>query len=232
MELKKILLLLALLSVLIGSVFAQDDALAEPEQQNIWSKIKGFFSRIGSWFGGDNGSQLTGKAVDERIIKQQEDIPEREADEYTSEIPLTRDSAEIFIEDKVEDDNLDPADNPDPVGLSAEDTDDRIEESANEEDEAKEIEKQHPTHIIRLTNCSFPVSELNISAGDMVIWENARDGLPIPTTMIIGTNDCAEIKSGIFSPGENFSWIFDSKKEWCIIADGIYTTQAMRISFR
>lgn len=86
------------------------------------------------------------------------------------------------------------------------------------------------THVINLIDGGFEGNgtTLAIKAGDTVIWQNVREAVQFNKAMIIGTQKCSKIKSQIFSPGEIFKWTF-TEPMTCLIVDGIYTTQTMKI---
>lgn len=84
------------------------------------------------------------------------------------------------------------------------------------------------THIVKLTESGFEVNSITIKKGDIVEWHNTRYEGKIPKALVVGTQKCNKIKSSFFMPGEYFSWTFD-KEETCLIVDGIYSTQLMKV---
>ena len=84
------------------------------------------------------------------------------------------------------------------------------------------------THIIKLIESGFEVNSITIKKGDIVEWHNTRYEGKIPKALVVGAQKCGKIKSSFFMPGEYFSWTFD-KEETCVIVDGIYSTQLMKV---
>ncbi|MFH1276698.1 MAG: hypothetical protein ABIH82_06320 [Candidatus Woesearchaeota archaeon] len=93
------------------------------------------------------------------------------------------------------------------------------------------VESKSKTHIVDLIDGGFDVDpttkSISIAVGDTVEWKNIRDG-SFKKAMIIGTRNCNKIKSKIYDVGESYSWKFDQAGT-CLIADGIYTRQAMSV---
>ncbi len=83
-------------------------------------------------------------------------------------------------------------------------------------------EPEFKTHVIKMDDQGFDPQKTTVGVGDKVIWKNIRTG-NIDNAMVIGVRNCREVKSGLFGPGEEFSWTFDEPKE-CVIVDGIMTT--------
>ncbi len=118
------------------------------------------------------------------------------------------------------------------AAADAESADEGSEEtSAEEAKKVEEVPAGPKTHTVALIAGGFAVPSITIKVGDTVTWENVRDGVPIKgfrRGMIIGAQKCSKIKSVFFQPGESFSWTFD-KVETCLIVDGLYTTQTMKV---
>lgn len=86
---------------------------------------------------------------------------------------------------------------------------------------------QTQTYTVNVVDTGFEVPEIRINVGDTVAWQNVREG-KLSKALILGTYQCARIRSGFFFPGEVFTWTFD-KPMTCLIVDGIYTTQSMSV---
>ncbi len=84
------------------------------------------------------------------------------------------------------------------------------------------------THIVKLIEDGFEVDSITVKVGDKVEWHNTRYEGKIPKALVVGVQKCNKIKSSFFMPGEYFSWTFD-KEETCVIVDGIYSTQLMKV---
>ena len=118
------------------------------------------------------------------------------------------------------------------------DGEDEIEENGSVEadtvfEEIEEVDEvEEPTgaitHPVPLINTGFDVNgTLEIKVGDSVEWHNIRTGTA-KKAMMIGGSGCNKIKSGVFNPGESFSWTFEEAGS-CTIIGGIYTTATMKI---
>jgi len=83
-------------------------------------------------------------------------------------------------------------------------------------------------HLVKLIDGGFDTVELKIKVGDIVEWKNLRTNPSFNKALIVGAQKCSKIKSSLFLPGESFEWTFDEKGT-CLIVDGIYTTQVMRV---
>jgi len=92
-----------------------------------------------------------------------------------------------------------------------------------------EVEKkaEPKPRMVNLMEGGFSTETLRIKAGETVEWKNVRSGR-FKQGLIIGTRNCREIKSDIYDPSESFRWTFN-ERETCVIADGIYTTETMKI---
>ena len=90
--------------------------------------------------------------------------------------------------------------------------------------------KTGENHYVNLIDGGFEKGKevITIKAGDTVIWQNVREKIQFNKGMIIGTQKCSSIKSPIFPPGDSFKWTF-SEPMTCVIVDGIYTTQTMKV---
>ena len=84
------------------------------------------------------------------------------------------------------------------------------------------------TYTVNLIKDGFEIDKLTIKVGDKVIWQNVREGRIIKA-LVFGTQKCAQLKSPMFYPGQVYSWTFD-KAGSCMVVDGIFTTQAMKIT--
>lgn len=83
------------------------------------------------------------------------------------------------------------------------------------------------THTVNLIDGGFDTPELLIKVGDTVVWQNLREGY-VKKALIIGSSPCTKIKSSIFMPGGVYKYTFTEART-CIIADGIFTTQTMKV---
>ena len=102
-------------------------------------------------------------------------------------------------------------------------------EAAKEEVKIEEEPVYDPHHLVEMIDGGFGTPELKIKVGDTIEWKNIRTNPTYPKAMIIGTMKCSKIKSKIYQPGESFSWTFDAKLS-CLIVDGVYTTQTMKVT--
>ena len=91
----------------------------------------------------------------------------------------------------------------------------------------EEIQNRTTSHYVSMIESGFEVPEITIKVGETVAWKNEREG-HVSKAMVLGTKQCQPIRSGTFLPGEVFRWTF-TKAETCIIVDGIYTTQTMKV---
>ncbi|MBI2112770.1 hypothetical protein HYT52_04505 [Candidatus Woesearchaeota archaeon] len=114
---------------------------------------------------------------------------------------------------------------------TSEDTDSEDDDTitGNAVAEVEEVEKkaEPKPKKVNLVEGGFSTESLKIRAGETVEWKNVRSGR-FKQALIIGTRNCREIKSDIYDAGESFSWTFN-ERETCVIADGIYTTETMKI---
>jgi len=78
-----------------------------------------------------------------------------------------------------------------------------------------------------LIDGGFDISELTINVGDTVEWINVRDGR-MDKALIVGVQRCSRVKSSIYHSGESFSYTF-AEPGTCVIVDGIFTTQLMKV---
>lgn len=85
--------------------------------------------------------------------------------------------------------------------------------------------KDHP--VVELIDGGFSVAELTIKVGDTVEWKNTRTGR-YKQAMVIGMQQCAKLRSSMFLSGQSYNWTFNEKMV-CIVADGIYTKQTMKV---
>lgn len=83
-------------------------------------------------------------------------------------------------------------------------------------------------HDVEMNPNGFSPDEITIKAGDSIVWRNTREGR-LGRGMILGTRLCAEVKSGMFGPGESFEWTF-TKPGSCIVVDGVLTTKTMTVT--
>ncbi len=100
-------------------------------------------------------------------------------------------------------------------------------EEKNETNTTIEIVPAPTTHTIEVKKEGFVPAELTIKAGDTVEWKVTRTGY-LHLAMILGTQNCVNVKSKIIDTNGSFKWEFD-KAETCIIVDGITTTQTGKI---
>ncbi len=108
-------------------------------------------------------------------------------------------------------------------------------ESKKEEvEESKASEKQledDSLHIVELIDGGFQMNQLTINVGDTVEWKNVRTNQQYKKALIVGSQKCGKVKSGIYFPGESFKWTFNEPLS-CLIVDGIYTTQTMKLTVK
>ena len=83
------------------------------------------------------------------------------------------------------------------------------------------------THTVNLIDNGFDTPELDIKVGDTVVWQNVREG-HVKKALILAVSPCVQIKSSIFLPGSSYKYTF-SEARTCIITDGIFTTQTMKV---
>lgn len=108
-------------------------------------------------------------------------------------------------------------------------------------EEVEEIPEGPQTYIIKLINGGFDTSAMKVKVGeefttssmsirlnDTIVWENARSG-QYKIALLFGNRNCRGIKSGVFRTGESYNWTFNEVGT-CWVSDGIFTTQAMRIT--
>ena len=105
-----------------------------------------------------------------------------------------------------------------------------VEEVELEVEETTEVESSNSgtTYTVEFVDTGFDPVELTISAGDTVVWENARTGNFLQA-MLIGTRSYTNIKSGLLDFGEIYSHTFDEAGEY-IFVDGILTTYVNTIT--
>ncbi len=82
-------------------------------------------------------------------------------------------------------------------------------------------------HIIEVKKEGFVPAELTIKVGDTVEWKVTRAGY-LHSAMILGTQNCVNIKSKVLNTGESFQWKF-AQAEKCTYIDGITTTQLGKV---
>lgn len=174
----------------------------------ITNKIKfvflSLFLKIGDAFGGDSTEEA------KEVVKN----------ETSTEKNKEKKEAETVIPEVEE-----PAVNTSPT----------LEENLSETTDANETvseqvteENDHKRYTVELVNGGFGIAEpLRIKVGDMVEWVNVRSGT-FKKAMVLGVHNCAKLKSKMYEPGASFNWTFD-KAETCLIVDGIYTTQTMKV---
>ncbi|MBI2666471.1 hypothetical protein HYX13_02570 [Candidatus Woesearchaeota archaeon] len=88
------------------------------------------------------------------------------------------------------------------------------------------------THTVALITGGFAVPTIEIKVGDTVSWVNDRAEVVnkgFRRAMLIGAQKCSKLKSGFFMPGESYSWTFNEPST-CLIVDGLYTTQTMKVT--
>ncbi len=83
------------------------------------------------------------------------------------------------------------------------------------------------SHTVNLIEGGFEESVVTIKVGEKVVWQNVREGR-VTKALVLGAQKCSRIKSSFFGPGEFFSWTFEQPGT-CLIVDGIYTTQTMKV---
>ncbi len=188
------------------------------DEKKITYKAIGFFHRL-KW--GFLSLSLNYNSVpeDKDVIKVKEEVEKiknnnsQKAKENTSKT----DENEVK-EDKAEEKSAE---------VEVEETEVDSETISKETSSEEEEVKSSTVHEIKLTNAGFEFGELEIKKGETVLWKNERDG-KTKKALIVGTQWCNDIKSGIFEYGDSFSWKFD-KVGTCTIVDGIYTTQLMKV---
>ncbi len=83
------------------------------------------------------------------------------------------------------------------------------------------------THAVDLIEGGFSTDSITIKVGDSVVWKNEREGR-YTKGLIIGAQKCRAVRSDFLAPGDSFTWTF-TKAETCLIVDGIYTTEVMKV---
>ena len=117
---------------------------------------------------------------------------------------------------------------------SAEDESDLTEGSAaddandGEEEESESSTLSGTKHVVKLIEGGFSEKELTIKAGDTIVWKNERTGR-VKKGLVFGNQKCRDVKSSFIMAGEEFSWTFE-KPMFCLISDGIYTTQSLKVT--
>ncbi len=96
---------------------------------------------------------------------------------------------------------------------------------------AETILEETPTapeqHVVELVDTGFGVEEINILVDESVEFKNIREGR-YTQALILGTKQCAKIKSGFLESGESFTATFDTVGE-CVFVDGVLTTKTMKV---
>jgi len=100
-----------------------------------------------------------------------------------------------------------------------------LEEPESEVEEEPELEGE--THTVLLENNGFNPATLTIKVGDTVKWKVSRTG-NFKNGMILGTQNCVEVKSKILNNEEEFEWQF-KEAGTCTFVDGIITTQISKV---
>ncbi|OGI64701.1 hypothetical protein A2642_01875 [Candidatus Nomurabacteria bacterium RIFCSPHIGHO2_01_FULL_39_10] len=86
-------------------------------------------------------------------------------------------------------------------------------------------EKNEVVHLVAIRKAGFDPISLTVKLGDVVEWKNEREPkVNLNKAMIVGTQQCAKIKSKILAAGETFRWKAD-KLGSCLIVEGISAVQ-------
>ncbi len=101
------------------------------------------------------------------------------------------------------------------------------EEAAATEDQPEETPATPEKQVVELVDDGFGVAEISIKVGESVEFKNVRAGR-YTTAMVLGTKQCAKIKSGLLESGESFTATFDTVGE-CVFVDGVLTTKTMKV---
>jgi plastocyanin len=83
------------------------------------------------------------------------------------------------------------------------------------------------THVVNLIDGGFEDLKITIKVGEAVAWQNVRENAPAKA-LLLGTQKCSKLKSPFFNPGEMYKYTF-TEPMTCIVADGIFTTQTMKV---
>ncbi len=104
-------------------------------------------------------------------------------------------------------------------------TNNSLEEEASPQASPVEIGPQ--SVYVSLIEGGFEAPEVRIKIGETVAWKNEREGRQ-PRAMVLGTQWCSFVRSGIFGPGEVYRASFN-RTGTCTIVDGMYTTETMKV---
>tara|TARA_Y100000310_G_scaffold276540_1_gene293745 strand:+ start:1236 stop:1808 length:573 start_codon:yes stop_codon:yes gene_type:complete len=155
-----------------------------------------------------------------------DDSTEDTAEEVEAEVVETEESDEVEESQELED--------TDSEAEIEEETEDESENEVETEvvDETNESEidtsSSETTYTIQFVDDGFDPTELTISAGDTVVWENARTGNYLQA-MLLGTRTYTDIKSDLLEVGESYNYTFEEAGEY-IFVDAILTTYVNTIT--
>ena len=141
---------------------------------------------------------------------------------------FTEEKPEVVIAEEVDD-----SDEPEEELTDEPEEPEIIEEPTTEEPEVEDTPDSEPVeegpqqHEVKMVNDGFSETSITVKVGDTVVWKNTRSGT-LKTAMIIGTQECRNARSEIFSSGESYSYTFEEEMS-CTIVDGIMTTQSMKV---
>jgi plastocyanin len=108
-----------------------------------------------------------------------------------------------------------------PVITEPEEGEDEVEEVENDAEDVLDSERPQ-VHTVTVSTTTFAPLTLIVAVGDTVKWDNVREG-SLTDMMIIGTQTCIDIKSGLVPAGQSYEYTFREART-CTIVDGIYTT--------
>ena len=195
------------------------------QANGFWNKLKFYFIDLFSKFSNDDTDTKTIPAVEQVVESVEENITQIE-----EEIEVVEEIIEDVIEN-ISDSNV----TIDTISILNESENETIEDSEleeeiveePEEEPEEEIIEEDDTEVVKFIDGGFNRDEVTISVGDMIIWENLREGT-LYKAMLIGTKAHTNIKSAILVTGESYNWTFTEADEY-VFVDGIITTQSMKV---
>ena len=107
-----------------------------------------------------------------------------------------------------------------------------VEEPVVEEEEEDQaltggaIQIAGDVYEVTINETSFVPTTLTIKAGDTVVWNVIREKT---TSLVLGTRTCINIKSGMLSTGDTFSYTFTEPRE-CIFVDGVIVSAILKVT--
>ncbi len=85
--------------------------------------------------------------------------------------------------------------------------------------------KNEVVHTVAVAKNGFDPITVKVKVGDVVEWKNVREAnVNLNKAMIVGTQQCAKIKSAILAPGGTFRWKADKEMK-CTVVEGISAVQ-------